>query len=95
MPLVKTSSDMETGRIIHEGPMELGGERVESYLPDDYSGPCAITCAGNGELIGVAADPEVALRIGRYATTPDGGFGSVHLEPSSEKPDYQSLTDFI
>lgn len=95
MPSAKTLPAIEEGRILHEGPMELGGERVVSYLPDDYSGPCAITCAGNGELIGVAADPEVALRIGRYATTPDGGFGSVDLEPSSKTPDYQSLSDFI
>lgn len=95
MPSVKTSSVMETCRIIHEGAMELGGERVVSYLPEDYSGPCSITCSGNGKLIGVAVDPEVALRIGRYATTPDGGFGSVHLEPSSETPGYHSFTDFI
>lgn len=73
---------MDMSKIIHQEPIQIGGHTVTANVPDDYKGPSAIFCETNNMKI-LCAFPTYteAMIAARYASTPDGGYGSVVIEP--------------
>ena len=70
------SSFQVVGRVINEGPLEIGGETVTAYYLNEYRGKvCIMTDDGEGRIVAVMPTVEEGLRVARYAITPDGGFG--------------------
>lgn len=73
-----------TGTTIHEEPIEIGGHTVVSYIATGYEGPCAVRDeVQTEELICAFPNASEANRAARYATTQDGGYGSVIITPCS------------
>lgn len=66
----------------HSEPLEIGGHTARSQIPAGYSGPCGVFEDGVSETL-VCALPSLdeAMKAARYATTPDGGYGSVVVRP--------------
>lgn len=70
-----------TDKVIFQQPFEIGGHEVSSKLPFGYDGPCAVLCASTDKTICAFLSLHDAVCAARYATTPDGGYGSVILSP--------------
>lgn len=84
------------GNIVHEGPMELGGETVTSFVKPDHAGNCAVKRdASDHKAICVLSTYEAALSVARYAGTPDGGYGSVVVVATDEPATHIDLLDWI
>lgn len=66
----------------HTEPLEIGGHTALSQIPPGYSGPCGVFEESSVEtLICAFPSPVEAMRAAWYATTPDGGYGSVVVRP--------------
>lgn len=72
----------DTQRIIHVGPIEIGGEEVTTVLATDYLGPSKVVDQ-HENVICAFADFNEAKNAAIYATTPDGGYGSVEIQACS------------
>lgn len=70
---------------IHQEPLEIGVHSVESFVEVDYRGPCAVKYISSKALICAFPSFSEALRAARYATTPDGGYGSVIITECSDE----------
>lgn len=71
-----------TRELVHEEPMEIGGHTVHSEVPNGYEGPCAVRAANGTEKL-ICAFPSTleAMRAAIYASTPNGGYGSITIQP--------------
>lgn len=88
-------ADMQ-GNIVHEGPMEFGGETVTSFVEAGYVGHCAVKQDSSDQAnIAVLSCYGKALCLARYATTPDGGYGSVVVVPTDEPVTHFDLLNWI
>lgn len=67
--------------IIIEEPQQIGGHTVSSYLPEAYDGACRIV-SSNSESIAVLPNTLEAYKVAGFAITPNGGYGSVDIEPA-------------
>lgn len=73
------------GTIVHEGDMAVGGETVTSFVDSGYVGHCAVKKDISDQAnIAVLSCYGKALSLARYATTPDGGYGSVVVVATDE-----------
>ena len=69
-------------QIIYQEPQEIGGHEVSSFVCDGYDGPCAVySRSGKDKLICAFPDYVEAKKAALYASTPDGGNGSVLVAP--------------
>ena len=70
---------------IHREPLEIGGHTVTAMIDTNYAGPCSVQLSGRPrpESKALCAFPDFveAARAARYASTPDGGYGSVVIMP--------------
>lgn len=82
--MVEESGHVE-GQIIYEGPLEIGGETVTSYIPKHYLGKMSIMDDNGTKVIAVMPTVEEGLRVAKYATSPDGGYGSVSIFAAGEE----------
>jgi hypothetical protein len=82
--------------IIHEAPAEIGAHTVETSLPSDYLGSCAIIQTSDRRTV-IAIVPNFieACRIAKYAITPDGGYGSVSIESTGNDCTHDSYLSWL
>ena len=89
---MKTQS---SGIVIAQVADQIGGETATSYLPAGYTGRCAIVAESNSDVIAVLSSGMEAFRLAAYAITPDGGYGSVSIQPTDLDETHESLLDLI
>ncbi len=83
------------GAVIAQVADEIGGTAATSYLPPNYSGRCAVLSQSSFETIAILPNGLEAFRVAAYAITPDGGFGSVEIQPSLECETHKSFMDWF
>ncbi|MBW4979918.1 hypothetical protein ABWH88_09560 [Marinobacter adhaerens] len=84
-----------SGIVIAQTAVEIGGDMATSYLPVGYSGRCAIVADSDSKVIAVLSSGIEAFRVAAYAITPDGGYGSVNIQPTELGETHESLLDWI
>lgn len=83
------------GAVIAQVADEIGGTAATSYLPPNYSGRCAVLSQSSFDTIAILPNGLEAFRVAAYAITPDGGFGSVEIQPSLECETHKSFMDWF
>jgi hypothetical protein len=77
--------EYQEANIIHQEPLEIGGETVISELPDGYEGPCAVVLDNyHNDLICAFQHVNDAIASAIYVTKPDGGYCSILVVPCCE-----------
>lgn len=72
------------GKVLARNAPEIGADTAISRVPNGYHGACAvIEDSGTDHVIAVLPTESVANSVANYAITPDGGYGSVIVEPST------------
>jgi hypothetical protein len=81
------TNTVEIDYIIHREPLEIGGHTVTAMIGTNYAGPCSVQETGRPESKAFCAFPDFveAARAARYASTPDGGYGSVVIMPCESR----------
>jgi hypothetical protein len=83
-------------RVIFQAAQELGAHTVQSCIPADYTGACSVIAASDGtSVIAVIPNLAEANRVARYATRPDGGFGSVYIKQTDSACMHLSFQDWL
>ena len=82
--------------VIFQTALELGAHTVESCIPADYTGACSVIAASDGtSVIAVLPSLAEANRVAKYATSPDGGFGSVYIKQTDGACTHLSVQDWL
>ncbi|KXS55610.1 MAG: hypothetical protein AWU57_59 [Marinobacter sp. T13-3] len=82
--------------VIATNPLSIGGDTAAEAVPDGYTGACAVVpVSGSDNVIAVLPSLNEARRVARYAKTPDGGYGSVVIEATSQPVTHETLEDWI
>jgi len=84
-----------TPKLLSETPSEIGSDRATSLVLPGYEGRCAVIASGDGRIVAVLPSVEEACRVARYAIRPDGGYGSVWVEPTTEPVTSSSLESWL
>jgi hypothetical protein len=69
---------METGNIIHQEPDQIGGHIVVSNCPEGFDGK-VIVRDGSHKTISITPSLAVATSIAIFASSPNGGYGSIYI----------------
>lgn len=81
--------------VIADTPLEIGGERAIANIDESFALPCSVFCR-NGDLVVTLPNAKEAYRVARYAIRPDGGFGSVSVQASTDgRCTHQSFEDWL
>ena len=81
--------------VIHQEPLEIAGATVTSEVDDDHQGSCKVIEAFSEKLICAFPNFQESKRAAIYATTPDGGYGSVRIVAcSSDQITYAEFVDW-
>jgi len=76
----------EAFSILAENAPEIGADRAISFVPEGDPSPCAvIEDTGSRTIIAVLPCEQEAARVARHAIRPDGGYGSVTVEKTTER----------
>lgn len=82
-------------RLIASNAPEIGMDTAISYVSNGYLGHCAVVAAANNcSVIAVLPNEIEANSVARYAITPDGGYGSVYVEPTEKKITHSGFSDW-
>lgn len=93
--LILAMESQRNGIVIAQIADQIGGDLATSFLPEGYSGHCAIVTESTSDVIAVLSSGIEAFRVAAYAITPDGGYGSVGIHPTQEDETHTSLLDWI
>ncbi len=80
--------------LLAKNPEQIGGDTATSYVREGYVGTCEIKTE-NDCSVAILPTLKEAVSVACYAITPDGGYGSVEVHPSTLAITHSDFMDWL